>query len=173
MPERNNYRILDIGTGYGGYYIKQFSSSDRPIFSIDKSFSATQILHLDYQNIFPLCGDAKDLPFEKESFSNISIHFPHGTLLQPGLQDGGWYDEYARILKPNGKLIIYGDDYLNVKEVLTSSEPLFNIKECRSVNMSELNEIGTDIAQEILLSSPINQETKVFPTVYKIVLEKK
>lgn len=175
MPERNRYRILDIGVGYGGSYIGQMSSPDRPMILMDKSLQAARRVNRNYRDTLTLNGDGKDLPFKNGSFSAIFIYFPFGSLLQPGLQGGGWYSEYARVLKPGGKLIIYGDDHLKVKEVLTSSKPLFSSKECRPrpVNEFELEEIGTDTAQEILLSCPKNPQTKIFSTVYKIVLEKK
>jgi len=184
MREReSSYRILDLGTGYGGNYIEQLSSLGRPMFSIDKSLRAAGIVHREYQNTFALCGDAKNLPVPDSSFWAIFIHFPYGVLLQPGLQNiapykgsrpsphhKGWYSEFARVLEPRGRLIIYGDSWLNAEGVLLSSASWFEGKESRLVGENELEEIGTDQALEVL-SAKKRDLQDVSSIACKVVLE--
>jgi len=183
MLERSPYGILDLGTGYGGPYIDQLLSLNRPVVSIDVSTDATRRLSHNFRELLIVNGNAKDLPFPNASFSVISIYFPHGALLQPGLQSDapykgshsnphheGWYSEFARVLEPRGKLIIFGDSWLNVAEVLLFSTYWFEEKESRLVDRHELEEIGTDQAQDVLSSKRLHPQD-VSSIAYKVVLE--
>ncbi|QER42771.1 ubiquinone/menaquinone biosynthesis methyltransferase [Thermodesulfobacterium sp. TA1] len=75
-----------------------------PVFALDFSF---EMLFFGKNRIkdtliYPICGDAEDLPFKNSSFGGISIAF--GLRNLPNKEKA--LKEFFRVLKPGGRLVI-------------------------------------------------------------------
>lgn len=159
-------RILDIGIGSGGTYINH-DRKDTKRFGLDTQLDFLQGL-VDYQPaVLPTVGSAEHLPFADSSFNRVQIILPERELALPGLQiehpkinqkytdefrktcPDGWYSELARVLNPQGSLILIGE-LLHLPSVKTTSYNFFTIQDVRPFPFDEFKNLGTPKARALL-----------------------
>jgi SAM-dependent methyltransferase len=105
-------RILDLGCGNGSYSLWFLGKNASTVIACDWSFTALKMIpHTSKKSIFPVCADARYLPFKEEVFDGtMSIdmlgHVPHTEKV---------VDEIMRCGKPAGKFFLHSEcaDYKN------------------------------------------------------------
>ncbi len=154
-------RILDIGIGSGGAYIAENTSPHELRIGIDIDRREMLGLQFNYPDVIPVVTDASRLPFRDDSFSKIEIVLPFGELMIPGLQRDhfallkkhkdiyaqthphGWYPEFHRVLLPHGELVMYGDVWVDPKQVQRTSSGYFYLEQVQQLTVDEFKELGT------------------------------
>lgn len=93
-------KILDVGAGVGGF----LSFDPERITGIDNSMPKVENVMKNKLNLNLIYGDALDMPFENECFSGIYSRFFLEHLDRDKVLVS--FREMARVLKPEGKLLI-------------------------------------------------------------------
>jgi len=96
--------LLDVCCGPFTLSTEIVKKTNCKVWGLDFSF---QMLHYGVKRrfrreIYPVCGDAEQLPFTDETFGGISIAFGFRNLPHRELA----LEEFFRVLKPKGKLVI-------------------------------------------------------------------
>lgn len=98
--------ILDLCCGPYTLTLEILKSHKTFLFALDLSFEMLYYgkgkIAQYYQNVFPLRGDAENLPFKSESFEAITIAFGFRNL--PNKREA--LEEFNRVLKRGGSLFI-------------------------------------------------------------------
>lgn len=179
-------RILDAGTGSGGNYLNTLNASAE-YWCIDKEIGDLRILKKRYSSILAVKALVENIPFKERAFDSMVILFPGGTLLSPGLQSyvpyppemkheptvrrgSSWYSEFARVLKPQGQLTIYGDWLLLPDEILSKKDyvPYFEFKEKKDLKDEDLFSLGTSASNQTIIRRSKNLESPA----YRLIFEK-
>ncbi|MGP4070090.1 class I SAM-dependent methyltransferase [Halobacillus sp. B29] len=110
VPNEPKLNVLDVGTG-PGIMALLFGKLGHHTTGLDLSESMLAIAKENGEKAGIDCefiqGDAEDLPFEDESFDLVVNRLNLWTLPNPGR---GVY-QWARVLRPQGKLYIIANDY--------------------------------------------------------------
>lgn len=119
MNERGKM-ILDIGTAFGGKYIQRDRLEDTRI-AVDIVGSPLSIARMEY-GVQACVGDGRSLPFQNESFDQVEIYFPDGTLLYALTYGDGW-KELVRVTKPGGQIKLIIDQTNNeIRSAIVAGE---------------------------------------------------
>ncbi len=150
--------VLDLGIGSGGRYLDSLEGG-AILVGLDRKRTKLLRLQKNHPQVLALEADPAQtgevgFPLGWGVFDQVNILFPYDSLLYGlcHLNDAyTHFPEIARVLKPEGSLTIYGDNYL-VKDFLLSHaskffEPIGGFK---SVSRETLREIGTETCQMYL-----------------------
>jgi ubiquinone/menaquinone biosynthesis C-methylase UbiE len=161
-------RILDIGIGSGGAYVTKNTAQDEQRVGIDVEREALAGLRITYPDILPVLASAEALPFKENTFSRLEIVLPFGYLMIPGLQKDhfalndeyrmlyakiqpdGWYSEFQRVLQPQGKLVIFGDIWVDPEKVRETSKKFFSLEHVHKMTVAEFRSLGTQTVPTVL-----------------------
>lgn len=110
LPENQNLKVLDIGTGPGFFIIILEELGYSNITGVDYSYKMLEVARENIQkygkensSIRLLQMDAQNLEFDPESFDMIVSRNLTWNLQNPQQA----YSEWLRVLKPNGSLLIF------------------------------------------------------------------
>ena len=173
-------RILDIGVGQGGTYLTGITP-DSGYCGVDVNRGDLAILKSRTPSIETIQASGESLPFQNAAFNKIVILFPSGDLLAPGLQSHipyppesnrkpieakgkSWYEEFARILKPQGKLLLYGDWILLADEIILQElhKPFFVSINKQELTDSDLIALGTRASCQVSQRRANDLETHAY-----------
>jgi SAM-dependent methyltransferase len=161
IEQNASKRVLDIGCGSGGRYIKERTAPDEKRVGIDIDDRALLGLKRIYPEVSGVLGVADRLPFPDNTFCRIEIILPAETLAVPGLQRGhfalekdlatkyreeyprGYFDELFRVLQPGGEVVIFGDSWINPEEVKETVGELFVVQESERLSLDEFHALDT------------------------------
>ncbi|MDP2632515.1 MAG: methyltransferase domain-containing protein [Candidatus Curtissbacteria bacterium] len=149
MKETSNpYKLLDIGIGSGGNYLKNDTPNTIRVGLDYRIVGALKYRIKNLPHVRIVAADAEFLPFTEDSFDEIQIYFPFPTLLDPGLQNyysqqQTWYQEFARVLKPRGKLTIIGDRFLKPDNALSNAAEYFTSLGITELTPDQVKSIGS------------------------------
>jgi len=93
-------RVLDIGCGPGNVFINNFIGNERGI-GIDV---------FPYESVEQVVNDMTNIPFDDCSFDTITLIAVGGHIPKPKRM--AEFKEFARLLKPGGKLVMTGGEYI-------------------------------------------------------------
>lgn len=110
--ERNkNLRILDVGTGPGLFASLMGKNPHFEVFAVDSSEGMLSKAFKNAENfgskVVFKWADAHEIPFDNESFDVIMMRNVTWALPQPQKA----YEEWKRLLKKGGKLIIFDSNW--------------------------------------------------------------
>lgn len=146
MSERVSYKVLDIGIGFGGEYVKSDSPNVIRI-GIDVSSQWLSRAETNHPDLSLIQATGENLPLSDNSVDEIQMLFPYGNLLHNGLQnwklDESWYKEFSRVLKTKGTIRIIGDQLIVSSRIRASSTPYFSYEETPNINAEVLRAFGT------------------------------
>lgn len=168
MAEDQPKRFLDIGAGKGNYTYQKLAKLGE-VHALEQDPFSAKDLGYDFHPLVKVrIGSARNTPYPDAHFDLATIYFPHNDLLAPGLQTyipdprtlektttvkgNQWYDEFHRILKPEAKLVIWGDEAVKSEEVIELSKRYFDVDSLRNVTLGELEELGSTFAKLTALS---------------------
>ncbi len=99
-----NPPLLDLCCGPFTLSKEIHKRNPSPMFALDLSMQMLfyGIKKRAFSGLFPLCGDAEELPFKDQSFGGISIAFGFRNLAKREKA----LSEFYRVLKPGGLLVI-------------------------------------------------------------------
>lgn len=161
-------RILDIGIGSGGAYIKGNTAPNEQRIGIDINRRSMTGIRRNYPEVVPTVASAEHLPFADNSFTRIEIVLPFNELMIPGLQKDhfallekhkheyaqthpdGWYPEYHRVLTQYGQLVIVADLWIDPKQVERTAQRLFNVEQVKLLTVAEFRAFGTSTVETVL-----------------------
>jgi len=162
MAEDQPKRFLDIGAGKGNNNYEKLAKLGE-VHAIERDPYSVRDIAYDFPSVKVHRGSAQSTPYPDAHFDLATIYFPHNDLLAPGLQTyipdprtlertktvsgRQWYDEFHRILKPEAKLVIWGDEAVKPEEISELSKRYFDIEGLRAINLEELQELGSDFAK--------------------------
>lgn len=167
--------ILDLGIGQGGEYISK-DPSNTIRFGLDLQIHQSLLYQKRrLNNLIVLNGTAQQLPLRDETIDEIQIYFPYTTLLSPGLQSpdnpqATWYKEFSRVLKTGGKLTIWADHLLLIKDANNGANPYFDSSKEEYLFQNDLISLRTSTA--LRLAEPHDQNMS-YPLGYKIEMKKR
>ena len=158
--------VLELGCGYGGSYIEQYSQFGVNFIALDVEIKASFHIKKDYPQVRAVCADARHLPFLSNSVTKLLIQFPHNSLLDQGLQpknigstSQNWFEEFNRVLKTGKELEIIGDFYLNPGLIIKTASKYFELNgKVSRVSLSLLEEISSDEALDLMAESSTRPE---------------
>ena len=118
-------RILEIGVGKGGVHLNPCSESI--LVGLDQKTNRLRYSRRKYPNLLVCESDlvgptTPTIPFVPNSFTSVELRFPHNDLLfwlvkePPNL-----WDEFKRVLKPNGTVLVVFDVPPNGRPINTIS----------------------------------------------------
>lgn len=179
-------RILDLGTGTGGPYLATINTKEVDYYCVDNQIEDLRIVEERYSSTLVVRASGQDLPFRKETFDTMVILFPGGSLLAPGLQSRvpfppemrhesinrsgvSWYEEFARVLKPQGQLFIYGDWMLLADDIIFEKKysPFFTFKEKRALLGEDLSSLGTSASRQTIMRRAKNLESPAYRLTFQ------
>lgn len=99
--------VLDLCCGPFTLSLSILKETPFPLFALDLSmemllYGKTKLSPREKELVYPVCGDAENLPFKSETFGTLSIAF--GLRNLPNRKKA--LKEFYRVLKPQGVLII-------------------------------------------------------------------
>lgn len=162
-------KILEIGAGDGGpHLISDLGRLQYHVVDVDGE--ALERLKQRYPWVNVRTESAEKLSYPNRFFDTVEIRFPFNRLLAPGLQRGArdvfglgkildkycpstgepqWYPEFARVLKSEGCMTIWGDEFVDETMIGKLSEAYFRFKEMRYLSCDEIERLGTGISRAI------------------------
>lgn len=178
-------RILDLGVGSGGAYLAGIAP-DSGYCGVDVNRCDLAILKSRTPSAETIQASGESLPFQNAVFDKIVVLFPSGDLLAPGLQSytpyppelnhepieakgRNWYEEFARILKSQGKLLVYGDWMLLADEIISQElhKPFFAFLDKHKLTDSDLIALGTRASCQVLQRRANNLEGVAYRVVFQ------
>lgn len=160
--------ILDIGIGSGGKYIRDQAKSHQRRIGIDTEPFYIHELKRDYPEVEGHVANAEHLPFPDNTFTQIDMVLPKGSLLVPGLANDhlalrqeykaemaqqypdGWYPEFSRVLRPGSDMVIFGDLWVNPPDVQRTAERFFDTVSITPLAVEELEALGTSQVEYVI-----------------------
>lgn len=111
MTERGAVRILDLGVGKGGNYLRPERRGMTQFVGVDLFERGLKNARTDYR-IAVVRASAFKLPFANGSFDQVQMYYPHDSSLG-GLSraDSGLWQELGRVLVPSGEVSVVFDVY--------------------------------------------------------------
>jgi len=161
-------RVLDIGIGSGGTYIRRNTIPTEQRIGIDVDRRSISVLRRKYPDVIPVVASAEHLPFTDSTFPRIEIVLPFNELMIPGLQNDhfalnqkwkdeyaqthpdGWYPEFQRVLIPHGELVIFADLWTDPKQVEKTSQRFFEVEQVRQLTVAEFRALGTSTVEKVI-----------------------
>lgn len=161
-------RVLDIGIGSGGAYIRRNTAQNEQRIGIDIDRRSLSSLRREYPDVVPVVASAEHLPFGDNTFSRIEIVLPFEQLMIPGLQNDhfalleqhkkeiaqthpdGWYPEFHRVLMPHGELVVFGDLWTDPEQVQKTSQRFFDIEQAKRLTIAEFGTLGTSTVATVI-----------------------
>lgn len=159
--------ILEVGVGNGGNHLEREQVGENTLYYVND----TNLAHLDdvqirYPWVTGVPGSAEDLDFPAGFFDLIEVRFPFRKLLVPGLQQRArnlydlgselqawcpddlespqWYGRFTHILRPEGKMVIWGDEFVDLDQIANLSAPHFTIHSIIPLSVDDLIDMGTE-----------------------------
>jgi len=162
-PIQKNSIILDLATGtmdVAKEIEKRFKSNNTFICGIDLSFKMLKQgkKKINKSKIFPLCGNAKNLPFKSNSVDFVTIAFGIRNI-NPRFQT---YKEVLRVLKPGGKFLI-------LEFASTKKKILFGLYNLYLNHL--LPRIGNLISKDPRAYTYLSESIKEFPMAKNLQME--
>lgn len=108
-------RILDLGVGKGGSYLKLDKNNQAFRVGADVNRIRLKSLKKRFPEVKPCETDLKgpvspSLPFAPQSFNRVELRFPHDDLLWwLTNNDKNLWNEFKRVLKPSGSVFVIFD----------------------------------------------------------------
>ncbi|MEJ8474155.1 class I SAM-dependent methyltransferase [Roseibium algae] len=129
LPITSSDKVLDVGCGTGNIWLVLSHHEKYPgtLTLYDKSpamlSKSTEVLKFMQAKsaLTSLVGDAEDLPFEDNSFDTVlALHMLYHVKDQPKA-----VAEFARVLRPNGKLYLTSNTTRNMKPIFETAYQAF------------------------------------------------
>lgn len=152
-------RVLDIGIGRGGGYINEDLPGTLRV-GVDVLRQDLWVARYDYPQLQAVQADAASLPFADNSFQAIEMRLPDPfkmiitglAPIDPSLPEDGWYPEFARVLKPNGRVRMWCDPWADPDAVIQASEKHFSVVGVDEIRMEDIMDMDTKTGWDILYS---------------------
>lgn len=143
--------ILDLGIGQGGNYLQRDPTNVLRV-GIDTQIHRSLLYKKRVLTALEIIkASADQIPLRDSVADEIQIYFPYQRLLMPGLQwpeipEITWYEEFFRVLKPNGTLIIWADHLLVIETANMGASRYFENSKKEYLYQEDLLKLGSTTA---------------------------
>ena len=103
--EFKNKKVLDVGCGVG-MFMNRFKKLGAEVYGIDIDKEKVKMAKKKFKNVYN--APAEKLPFQKETFDLVWLH----EVIEHVEDEKQTICEASRVLKPNGKLVIFAPNKL-------------------------------------------------------------
>lgn len=154
-------RILDLGIGSGGDYLFDDFWSGKQVIGSDIRANLCRRVKsaFEAESLEVVQASGSHLPFAANSFDVIRMVLPERGLAVPGLTPNhfllkasskykqwypqGFYPEWHRVLKPGGKLDIWGDVWVQPDKVVQTAQGYFTELSRLKLSLVKFKQLGT------------------------------